>query len=122
MVTFILGPAANVRLTLDRTPIVLRVVRSAGVPDKWDALNHLGDAPTPVEEVFVYLISHSGVEGTAFVDGRDKVTGGRKGWQMTTARYFYSPLQPTDAEMRDNDLWDAWTNKNRDALLAARQP
>jgi len=50
MIRFLDGPADGVELRLMRTPIMLRVVRSAG--GTWDALDQPDDTPTRSTEAW----------------------------------------------------------------------
>lgn len=88
-------------MMLKRTPIILRVTEFGG---KFDALNELDDRPLPQEKLYAYTIAEH--RGMAFIDGA-KCRG-----CFGMAKYKLMPVQPTDAQMRDDTLWHDWCVKN----------
>ena len=93
------GPAKGQTFMLKRAPLLLRVVESDGT---WDALDQLDDLPNPWEKIYAY-------ERVGDV-GQVHINAGRSaghGW-YTMASYRFVPDQPTDAEMRDPEKWQAW--------------
>lgn len=101
------GPAQGAKLTLQRSPIFLRVVRKPG--GEWDALDQLTDEPAPDEEIHVYR--RIGEPTTAHIDGRDPKTGKRYGRWMSFAEYRLHPEQPGDAQARLRSSWQEWCNE-----------
>lgn len=101
MTTFDDGPAKGQHLMLHRAARFLRVTRAG---DKFDALDQLTDRPAPEETLYAYEIS----EPPAHCHIR--ASGGRGGF-YPIARYHIVEHQPTDAEMRDEKLWDIWCHK-----------
>lgn len=83
---------------LHRAARFLRVVVKDG---KFDALDQLTDRPAPDETLYAYEISappsHCHI----------RAGGGRSGF-YAMASYHLFPDQPTDAQMRDERLWDKW--------------
>lgn len=105
MSNFLDGPAKGVELTLGRSPLFLRVVRSKeGI---WDALDQLDDKPERDEDVFVYRCITS-TPTVAHIDGRDPKTGRRFGKWISIADYILNEEQPNDQTIRDNELWAIW--------------
>jgi hypothetical protein len=98
------GPAKGQVLTLRRAAIFLRVVRDEN--GAWDALDQLDDTAKPDETLFAYQCV--GNIGSAFIDGKDPVTGRRMGYRAMIASYRFVPDQPTDAEMRSTFGWQKW--------------
>ena len=98
MTSFEDGPAKGQHLLLERTVRFLRVVEAAG---KWDALDQSSDSPRPDERCFAYeLVSKIGVV---------HVNRGRgRGGFYTIATYRFVAEQPSDATMRNQELWEAW--------------
>lgn len=103
MTSFFDGPAKDRLLTLQRSPVFLRVTVEG---DKLDALDQLEDEPTEREQLHVYR--RIGEAGRAMVDGCDPKTHKRFGYMCTIAAYRYFKTQPSDEIMRDTDSWRAW--------------
>lgn len=95
------GPAKGQVLMLRRAAMFLRVTEAAG---KFDALDQLGDTPAPNEKLYAYAIAEQ--PAMSFV----RMSGGRGGAYPIATYKFVTP-QPTDAEMRGEDAWAAWTQK-----------
>jgi len=118
MITFQDGPAAEVRLFLQRAPYFLRVTDDG---KRWDGLDQPNDEPSDDETLHCYRMSK--FIGRAFYDG---ARGGRRtGWSSMMAEYKYHEEQPPDATMRDNELWVKWTDEQRpkyEAHYASLQP
>lgn len=83
------GPATGQTLMLHRAARFLRVTKSiiSGV-DKWDALDQPEDQPKPNETLFAYEIVDKPI--------------------MCHVKYKFVNPQPTDADMRTEEAWDAW--------------
>lgn len=110
--TFADGPAKGQRLSLQRSPILLRVVN---VGDHWDALDQLDDQASSNETITVYVLAAA--PGVCFIDGRDPKTGRRFGERRSMGTYKLLPEQPEDAILRDNALWREWCRVNHERLL-----
>lgn len=104
------GPAKGQSFTLQRSPVFLRLVLKQ---QKWDALDLLDDEPATDEVPFAYRIT--GNPGSAFVDGRDPKTGKRFGYRCAVAEYAFCNDQPSEATMRNNELWAAWCKATYEA-------
>jgi hypothetical protein len=113
MIRFIDGPAAGVKLTLRRTPILLRVVFNGST---WDALDQLDDTPAADETVHVYRVAS--VPSTYHIDYTDRATGRRRGEWRTTADYAFYATPPDDA-VRATEAWRAWTMAREAAVRLA---
>ena len=106
------GPAAGVELSLRRAPWLLRVVHD---PDgEWDALDQLGDEPSPRERIFVYYRATAPTQVHV-----DYVRGKRSAW-YEFADYRVLPEQPEDEIVRSTEAWRAWCEgPGREALRHA---
>ena len=95
------GPAVGQALMLHRAARFLRVTKSivSGV-DKWDALDQLEDQPKPNETLFAYEIVNKPI--------MCHVNAGRRTGFYPMAKYKFVNPQPTDADMRTEEAWDAW--------------
>ena len=102
MTTFEDGPAKGQHLTLRRTPLLLRVTECDG---NWDALNELVDRPAANEKLHAYVLKSN--YGSAFIDG----TKFRGRVEIASYRHIATGA-PSNAEMRDEDLWHMWCVKN----------
>jgi hypothetical protein len=111
MVTLLDGPATGVRLMLRRVPLMLRVVQNTKTLD-WDALDQLEDTPADGEAIYVYRCE--GITGSVHINTGRRPGGGF--YQVATYKLW--PEQPADAEIRTNDAWQAWCEKNRARLEA----
>ena len=109
------GPAKGEHLALHRAPILLRVVHSHA--RGWDALDELGDTPTPDETIYVYVLQ--GEPSACFVDGRDPKTGRRLGELRMVGTYAVAAEQPDDGTLRDTAAWRSWCAANQDRLVPA---
>jgi hypothetical protein len=109
MIRFIDGPAAGVELRLMRTPVMLRVVRSAG--GNWDALDQPDDTPAPREQLFVYRIASKPTH--MFIRCQPRSASGL----YIRADYRLFPNQPTDEQMRQNFAWAAWCDSIQTQVL-----
>ena len=96
------GPAKGKGLTLQRSPVLLRVTEKSG---NFDALDQLDDTPAPGETIHVYL--RVGEPGFCFVDGTDK-HGRRTGYRCAFAHYRLYEHQPSHTEAWDTELWREW--------------
>lgn len=105
--TFEDGPARGARLSLGRSPILLRVVidRTGTV----DALDQVDDTPRPGEAIHVYVLAEK--PGVCHIDYRD-TQGRRRGEWRSTGTYHLAPIQPEDAVLRDTARWQAWCRHN----------
>lgn len=111
---FIDGPAAGTVLSLQRAPLMLRVV--VDKDGKVDALDQLADSPKPNESVHCYIMA--GPPGaTGFIDGRDPKTGRRWGHPFASATYRLHDAPPADSIMRNNQQWAQWVNENAAQLM-----
>lgn len=111
MITFFDGPARESRLSLRRTPALLRVViDQAGVVD---ALDQLDDTPKPSETIHVYRLIPESL-ARAFVCSR-----GRGCRHENTAQYRLHESQPADEDARDTDKWQTWCETQRQLFEAA---
>lgn len=111
---FIDGPAAGTVLSLQRAPLMLRVVVDRD--GKVDALDLLADSPKPNESVYCYIMA--GPPGpTGFIDGRDPKTGRRWGHPFASATYRLHDVPPSDETMRSNHAWSGWVNENAAHLM-----
>lgn len=99
MTRFLDGPAQSAKLMLRRAAYWLRVTECAG---KIDALDQPEDTPNANEKLYAYMIAEK--PSTCHV----RMSGGRGGF-YPIAVYRLSPVQPTDAQMRDTAAWKAWT-------------
>lgn len=117
MSKFIDGPAAEVSLSLQRSPMLLRVVRAAD--GAWDALDQIIDAPEPGETVFVYQRVTEPV--MYHFSGRDK-QGRRTGGFRSTADYRFLPDQPAAGDVRTNGAWQAWCQANGTRIFGTDTP
>lgn len=98
MTMFTDGPARDSVLSLQRSPVFLRVVVA---PDgEVDALDLLDDMPKTEEKVFAYR--RQGALTLAFVDG-SKFRG-----RVSMANYRLVPEQPDERILRDQLLWREW--------------
>lgn len=112
MSKFIDGPAAGVELQLRRAPILLRVVHSqAG----WDALDQLHDEVRSGEKVYAYILTEPPTSMHLLTRGKNRHAGG---WYAIGVYRLLDP-QPTDAEMRDTELWMRWGNERKATLVPA---
>ncbi len=111
MITFLDGPAAGQTLTLQRTPVLLRVVH---VGENVDALDQLDDLASSNESITVYRMTDA--PSHCHVDYRDPKTGRRRGEWRRMATYAVLPEQPDDATLRDNEAWKAWCRANFDRV------
>jgi hypothetical protein len=103
MTTFTDGPAKQVRLELQRSPIFLRVVQA---PDgTWDALDQVSDQPRPHEKIYVYELD--GEPGHVHVQRRGQ-RGRSCSWMMFANYRLLVGDQPVDDVLRNNSLWQAW--------------
>jgi len=110
MITFLDGPAEGQLMSLQRTPIMLRVVRSpSGI---CDALDLLTDEATAQEEIWVYRMD--GVSLSGVVCSRNRRPGNRCD---PLASYRLLPQQPADEHVRTTTAWQAWC----EAVLFAEQ-
>jgi hypothetical protein len=102
MIKFHNGPAAESKLQLKRTPILLRVVID-GPTGVVDALDQLTDKPSDNEAIYAYQIDESSVS-------RYHVTMSprSKSYWGIMADYHYIESQPSDEIMRDTMKWRAW--------------
>lgn len=116
MVTFDDGPAAGARLSLQRSPLLLRIVQNA--KDQIDALDQLDDVPESDERIAVYLLVRN--DGNAFIDGRDPKTGKRFGRREAMASYELYDPQPTDEQARDPKKWHDWCATQVEAVAKKR--
>jgi hypothetical protein len=114
---FIDGPAAEVSLSLRRSPTLLRVVRAAD--GAWDALDQIIDAPEPSETVYVYRRVTEPV--MYHFSGRDK-QGRRTGGFRSTADYRFLPDQPLADDVRTNAAWQAWCQANGPRIFGTEKP
>ena len=80
------GPAAGVRLTLTRTPKLLRITQNGPC---FRALDQLNDDTEPTELIYVY-----------------QRTGPRL--PVTTATYQLLTPQPFDNQIRETEDWREW--------------
>jgi hypothetical protein len=71
---------------------------------RFDALNEVGDRPTPDEKLYVYIMSKH--HGSAFVDG-SKFHG-----RVSICSYKLAPNQPADSVMRYQKAWEEWCIMN----------
>jgi len=119
---FIDGPAAGTVLSLQRAPLMLRVV--VDKDGKVDALDQLADSPKPNESVHCYIM-HGPPGPTGFIDGRDPKTGRRWGHPFASATYRLYECPPSEAILRFNAFWAEWVHANAYRLMAehmARMP
>lgn len=118
MTHFLDGPAAGVKLILQRAPQYLRVVRDpAGT---WDALDQLDDAPDPGEVVFAYRMKS--FDGSAHYCGRD-AKGRRFGRWERSATYEFIQPQPEPVWLSTTPHWRAWVEAEGPCPAAlAQQP
>ena len=100
MITFVDGPAAGVSLSLQRTPMLLRVVTEAC--GAVDALDQLDDEPRPGESICVYQIVGLPRRGIACSRGK----GCRP---FVVAEYRLCSDQPIGDEARDG--WPEWAEQ-----------
>lgn len=100
---FLDGPAKDVRLELERTPVFLRVVMDQD--GTIDALDQLDDTPKPTEFIYVYRID--GEPSRGFACGRD-AKGKRSCRHFVHAEYKLYPEQPSQEGLRDFDFWSSW--------------
>ncbi len=115
MIRFLDGPAAGQVLTLQRAPVLLRVVQNR--KGDWDALDQLSDTPAADETIHVYRIE--GVPTRMHVSGRTGPKGGRRfGAWYACAEYRLLPFQPTDEQARTNEAWAAWCDSVKDRVLS----
>lgn len=97
------GPAHAARLSLNRSPVFLRVVIDPA--GNIDALDQLTDTPAADETIAVYHLERE--PGVMFID---RTVGGRRvGSAQPLADYRFHTPQPTDAEVRETAAWQEWT-------------
>lgn len=106
---FLDGPAEGARLSLNRSPVVLRVTQSEKTM-LFDALDQFDDVAQPHERIFVYV--RVGGSGYIHINTRGKPGGG----VFRPADYRVLPQQPADSSVRQNDTWRAWVEANKAAL------
>lgn len=120
MLEFLDGPAAGVRLSCQRAPLLLRVVRSpevaAAIGGGWDALDQLTDTPADDEEIWVYQKTED--HGAMHLQCAGPGGRGRRCRWEEFADYRLYPTQPDAATLRDTVLWRAWAESQRAALTA----
>lgn len=109
------GPARGERLRIKRAPILLRVVHSHA--RGWDALDEIGDTPTPDETIYVYVLQ--GEPSVCFVDGRDPKTGRRCGEMRRVGTYAVAAEQPDGSTLRDTAAWRSWCASIQNRLVPA---
>lgn len=112
MITLLDGPAAGVKLTLRRAPVMLRVVESRG---SWDALDQLDDEPRRGEKVHVYL--QVGQTTSVHICARNRAASG---W-FTIASYRHFPDQPGDAHTMTRQAWSDWCDTNKLSILEIKK-
>lgn len=115
MITFTDGPAAGVELVLERTPVMLRVVRAAN--GEWDALDQPEDDARPGEAVFVYRLA--GKPSRTFVDFRDQ-QGRRRGQCVMYAAYAHWPEPVAPEDLTPTSAWRSWVDRNWIRILEPR--
>jgi hypothetical protein len=94
------GPAQGQVLMLKASPQFLRVT-SAHTGRKWDGLDQPHDVPEPGEKLFAYVLAEK--------TGNCHINMGRgRGGFYPMQTYKFIPNQPSDAVMRDLELWEAW--------------
>lgn len=93
----------NANLAVARAPLFLRFVTAKRGQRTFDALDQLDDTVADDEVVFA---AERKSTGSVHVDRT--VNGKRVGEWYQTADYELIREQPTEATMRDNDLWRAW--------------
>jgi len=101
MTTFQDGPAQGKTLMLQRCPFFLRVVTKRGA---LDALDQVGDTPSPAESIHVYLRQPGAAMNAIHLNTGRKPGGG---W-FARADYKLSPVQPPEPILRNNADWQAW--------------
>ena len=89
---FLNGPAAGVKLTLSRAPVLLRIAIGRG--GRLSALAGLDDEPSDDERILAY------------------VTHGEPG-QDNAITYILNPDQPTDNILRQTEAWRSWCHQQR---------
>lgn len=89
MTTFQDGPAQGKTLMLRRCPFFLRVVTKRG---EIDALDQIGDTPSPAESIHVYLRQPGAAMNAIHLNTGRKPGGG---W-FARADYKLSPVQPPE--------------------------
>jgi len=100
MVEILDGPAEGESLSLRRSPLFLRVVRSR--TGHWDGLDQLDDQPKATETIFVYL-RHTQDTPIHFKMQRRSESG----W-YARATYKLFSVQPADCDARDKFRWQEW--------------
>jgi len=101
MTTFEDGPAKGARLSLSRSPLLMRVVYTdAG---EVDALDKLEDEPREGESIRVYILCGAPVRG--FIDGRGK-DGKRWGRSLSRGVYRLFERQLEGKLGRDRSSWE----------------
>lgn len=103
MTTFLDGPAKGITLTLERAPLLLRVVTTP--TGLIDALDQHHDSPRTGETVTVYLAASAPL--LCFVDGT-RPDGKRWGKAIRSCRYAVYSQQPPPEDSADNARWAAW--------------
>ena len=112
MIRFIDGAAVGVELSLRRAPILLRVVRNRA--GNWDALDQPNDQATVSESIFVYRL----VAEPTWIRVCARGKGGKdlRGYWWS-GDYEQLCEQPSDAVMRDNNVWATWCEANQDRFM-----
>lgn len=95
------GPAKGQSLTLERSPLYLRVVVDTG--GKADALDQLDDEPKADEALYAYRRVSVGTMHVSYSEG-----GRRKGHWEELVSYALCGVQPDERAMRDTALWRQW--------------
>lgn len=106
MITLHGGPAGGAVLALRRAPKLLRVVISP--TGNIDALDQLGDTPTPGERIVVYRRTSRPMRYHL------KATRKSLSGYYVSADYQWMVHQPDDQTARETASWRAWAIANQD--------
>jgi len=111
---FVNGPAIGVLLTLERIPLMLRVV--VDEEGKWDALNEVDDEVKPGETVHVYRAC--GEPDQVHID---KVEHGRRCGEWSQMLDYSHWPNPGAVHTQRTEDWCHWTDANKARLIAGER-
>lgn len=109
---FIDGAAQGVALTLNRTPMMLRVVVNS--KGGWDALDELNDTPLLDETIHVYYTIHT--PSRVHVKAQTKKLSGWSLWL-----HYQEYRNPGDQHLRTTEAWNAWVDTKLEFLTNLRR-
>jgi hypothetical protein len=116
MMTFIDGPVANQLIEVDVADVQdfirvavddLEVEAPRGRPDP---------LPTPTQKLYAYMLIKQPYQYSV----KREQTPNRLDW-IVAAEYRFAPIQPSQAVMMSDSLWDEWIRENRRNTVTQRR-